>query len=105
MARLRYLQHAEAINLVDPADDAVVGGAGFYASEDGWTKVWPGTLGLRELYGGGTGFGNQPGTSAPVEFYVAAGGLKNSTDQSENFIALDGSQADYFTITFFGRRR
>lgn len=103
MAKIRHLIHSEARNLLDPETRVVDGAAAFYEGNPGWVKIRPGTLGLIELYGGAGGVGNQPGTSAAVEFYVAAGGERDVNTQTGNFVALDGSQGDYFMFHFNGR--
>ncbi len=89
---------------------AVTGFATFYIPASGWTKIPPGRLDIAEIWGGASGFGGNEivglrqavtAVNLPLpqtEFYI------NLLRPSRSFIAVNGSNADIFTLGFFGRK-
>lgn len=98
--RLLWNVQSPGLNLQDPGEDVVVGGASFYVPDNAQVKIYPGTLDLKFLYGGGSGMGNFSTVNRQVEFYFS----ENQTNIGANFVNLNGNAGEYFTFTYFGKK-
>lgn len=89
---------------------AVFGGALFYWPGKAWLKIPPGRLDLTELWGIGSGYGNNDALVSSkrlpqpsVQFYPVRP-TAAKPNRNGSYVAINGNIAENFSFTFFGRR-
>lgn len=111
--RRLFLTHSAAEDRERPSGQdgqAVHGFAVFYWPGKAWLKIPPGRLGVAELWGGASGFGNNEAlisskrlNQPTVEFYYVPR-TATKPKRHASYVAINGAVAEYFTFGFFGKR-